>query len=77
MVEISAHDGLVRPDKFSTCRMPLRELDQPRPGEAHLWYLDLDKLGMSLRHALGGEPDRPEQQRLPLGQLKFTRRFYL
>ena len=77
MVEMSAHDGLVGPGKFSICRMPLRELDQPRPGETHVWYLDLDKLGKSLRHALGGEPGRAGQQRLTLGQLKFARRFYL
>ena len=77
MVEMSAHDGLVRPEEFSTCRMPLRDLDQPRPGEAHLWYLDLDKLGMSLHQALEGEPGRLGQQRLTLGQLKFARRFYL
>ena len=77
MVEVSEHDGLVGPGKFSTCRMPLRELDQPRPGETHVWYLDLDELGNSLRHALGGEPGRAGQQRLTLGQLKFARRFYL
>ncbi len=77
MVGMSAHDGLVGPEEFSTCRMPLRELDQPRPGETHVWYLDLDRLGMSLRHALGGEPGRAGQQHLTLGQLKFARRFYL
>ncbi|MFB3077629.1 MAG: 4'-phosphopantetheinyl transferase superfamily protein, partial [Lysobacterales bacterium] len=57
--------------------MPLRELDQPRPGEAHVWYLDLDSLGLSLQHALGGGADRPGHQCLSLGQLKFARRFYL
>ncbi|MEE8496746.1 MAG: 4'-phosphopantetheinyl transferase superfamily protein [Xanthomonadales bacterium] len=77
MVEINAHDGLVRSEAFSACRLPMRELDQPRPGEAHIWYLHLGKLGMSLRHALGGEAGRPGQQRPTLGQLKFARRFYL
>ena len=77
MQEISAHDSLVRSEEFSTCRMPLRELDQPRPGEAHVWYLDLGSLGLSLQHALGGGADRPGQQCLSLGQLKFARRFYL
>jgi len=77
MAQTSVHDGLVRAEEFSICRMPLRELDQPRPGEAHIWYLDLDKLGMSLRHALGGGPGKPGQERLTLGQLKFARRFYL
>ena len=71
-------DGVsVRPEDFSTCKIPLHDLDQPRRGEAHLWYLNLDKLGMSLRHALGGDRGRPGQQRLTLGQLKFARRFYL
>jgi len=77
MVEMSAHNGLVRPEDFNTCRMPLHELDQPRPGEVHLWYLDLEKLALSLRHALGGEPGSPGQQPLTLGQLRFARRFYL
>ncbi len=77
MVEMSPHDGLVRPEDFNTCRMPLHELDQPRPGEVHLWYLDLDSLGLSLRHALGGGPDSSGQQPLTLGQLRFARRFYL
>ncbi len=77
MPEMKAHDGLVRSEEFSTCRMPLRELDQPRPGEAHVWFLDLGCLGLSLQHALGGGADRPVQQRLSLGQLKIARRFYL
>lgn len=74
---MSAHDGLVRPEQFSTRKMPLLELDQPRLGQTHVWYLDLEDLGASLQHALGGETDRPGQQRLTLGQLKFARRFYL
>ncbi len=77
MQEISVHDGLVRSEEFSTCRMPLRELDQPRPGEAHVWHLDLSRLGYSLQDALGGGANRQEQQHLSLGQLKFARRFYL
>ncbi len=67
----------MRPEKFSICRMPLHELDQPRPGQAHLWYLDLGDLGQSLRHALGGGVAQPEQQALSVEQLKFARRFYL
>ncbi len=77
MTDMSAHEGLVGPEDFNPHKMPLRGLDQPRAGEAHLWYLDLDKLGMSLRHALGGEQGRPGQQRLTLGQLRFARRFHL
>ncbi len=77
MTEKSAQDGLVRPEEFSTCRIPLHELDQPRPGQAHLWYLDLGDLALSLRHALSGGTDQPEQQALSVEQLKFARRFYL
>jgi len=81
MAETSVDNGLVRPENFSACRIPLRELDKPRPGEAHIWYLDLGRLGQSLQHALGGEPARGEpvesvQQQLSLGQLRFARRFY-
>ncbi len=77
MTEKNAQDGLVRPEEFSTCRMPLRELAQPRPGQAHLWYLNLGDLALSLRQALGGGADLPEQQALSVEQLKFARRFYL
>ncbi len=77
MLKMSAHDGLVRPEEFNPCSMPLRELGQPRPGEAHVWYLDLGRLGYSLQDALGGGANRQEQQHLSLGQLKFARRFYL
>lgn len=77
MLETRENNGLIRPEDFSVCRIPLHDLDQPLPGQAHLWYLDLDKLGFSLRQALGGESVKPEQQRLSLGQLKFARRFYL
>ena len=64
MVEKSSHDGLIRPEEFSTCRTPLRELDQPRAGEAHVWFLDLDSLGFSLRDALGGG-GRPASAKAP------------
>lgn len=77
MIEMSTHAGLVRSEEFSTCKMPLGELDQPRLGQAHVWYLDLGSLGLALQYALGGGAGRPEQQRLTLGQLKFARRFYL
>jgi 4'-phosphopantetheinyl transferase len=73
---MNANDGLVRSDDFSTCSLPLHEMDQPRPGEVHLWYLDLGKLGQSLQVALSGGAPPPSQQ-LSLGQLKFARRFYL
>lgn len=81
MAESVANNGLVRPENFSTCRIPLHGLEKPRTGEAHIWYLDLGRLGLSLQHALGGEPARGEssgsgQQQLSLGQLRFARRFY-
>ena len=80
MAETRVKNGLVGPENFSTCRMPLHELNRPRPGEAHIWYLDLGCLGQSLQHALGGEPVRGESsesgQQLSLGQLRFARRFY-
>jgi len=81
MAETKVDKGLVRPENFSACRIPLHELDKLRPGEAHIWYLDLGHLGQSLWHALGGEPARRSssgsgQQHLSLGQLRFARRFY-
>lgn len=81
MAETRVNNGLVRPENFSVCRIPLHALEKPRPGEAHIWYLDLGRLGQSLQHALGGEPARGEsvesvQQQLSLGQLRFARRFY-
>lgn len=77
MADTSENEGLVGPKDFSTCRIPLRDLDQPRSGEAHIWYLDLGRLGMSLQHALGGEGDEPKKPRLSNTQLRFARRFYL
>jgi len=82
MAETRVHDGLVMPEEFSACRIPLRTRDQPQPGEVHIWYLDLGRLGLSLQHALGGEPDRGGPYRsgkpqLSRAQLRFARRFYL
>jgi 4'-phosphopantetheinyl transferase len=57
--------------------MPLHDLDQPRPGEVQVWFLDLNSLGLSLQHALGGVVDEPGPKHLTLGQLKFARHFYL
>lgn len=77
MVNTRVNGGLVKPEDFSACNIPLHDLAQPRRGEVHLWYLHLDKLGTPLRGALGGGRGRPGQQRLTLGQLKLSRRFYL
>jgi len=74
---MNAHDGLVRPEDFSNCGLPLHELNQPRVGEVHVWYLDLGSLGLSLQNALGGGERSIGRQPLTLEQLKFARRFYL
>jgi 4'-phosphopantetheinyl transferase len=53
-------------------RLPLRELSPPMPGTAHLWLLDLARLGSPLKPDLDltGEP-------LPVRQRRTLRRFYL
>lgn len=53
-------------------RLPLRDLAPPAPGEAHLWLLDLTRLGSPL------QPDEPiETERLTVAQRRTLRRFYL
>lgn len=53
-------------------RLPLRGLAPPAPGVAHLWLLDLGRLGSPL------QPDEPiEPERLPAAQRRTLRRFYL
>jgi 4'-phosphopantetheinyl transferase len=69
--------GLIGQSDFSDCRIPLRELKQPQPGEVHIWYLDLGLLGLSLQHALAGPPEPSGHPKLTIGQLRFARRFYL
>jgi 4'-phosphopantetheinyl transferase len=53
-------------------RLPLVGLDLPGPGEVHLWFLDLVRLGSPLQPEAGIDPDRfpPRLQRT-------LRRFYL
>jgi 4'-phosphopantetheinyl transferase len=65
----------VGPQAFANHRMPLHELKRPAPGEIHLWYLELGKLALSLRGALGDEQKAAAP--LTAGQLRFARRFYL
>ena len=77
MVESADNSGLVNQSDFNACRIPLRELEQPRPGEVQVWYLDLGLLGLSLQHALSGSVEKTTYPRLTLGQLRFARRFYL
>lgn len=53
-------------------RLPLRDLAPPAPGEAHLWLLDLSRLGSPL------QPEEPiETERLSVAQRRTLRRFYL
>jgi len=75
-VDAKDDSGPVMPSDFSDCRTPLQGLEQPCPGEVQLWYLDLNLLGQSLRHALGGSKQQ-HQERLTLAQQRFARRFYL
>jgi len=77
MAKAKVNGGMIRPEKFRACGIPLHDLDLPCEGQAHIWYLDLGRLGLSLQHALAGEPDQTPGPRLTLGQLKFARRFYL
>jgi 4'-phosphopantetheinyl transferase len=53
-------------------RLPLRRLAPPAPGEAHLWLLDLARLGSPL------QPDEPiDAARISAVQRRTLRRFYL
>ncbi len=53
-------------------RLPLRELSPPMPGTAHLWLLDLARLGSPL------QPDLDlTNMPLPVRQRRTLRRFYL
>ena len=60
---------------FRPCTIPLPELEAPRPGEVHLWFLDLQELAGSLRDALGGGEGNASP--IATGQLRFVRRFYM
>ena len=53
-------------------QLPLRGVSSPRPGEAHLWLLDLPRLGSPL------QPDQPiDRDAFPVRQQRTLRRFYL
>jgi len=69
--------GLVGPNDFNECKIPLRHLDLPGPSEVHAWYLDLGLLGRSLQLALDRPGESSQTTRLTLGQLRFARYFYL
>jgi 4'-phosphopantetheinyl transferase len=71
------HGGLVGPDDFNDCKIPLRHMELPGPSEVHAWYLDLGLLGRSLQHALDPPEEASTATGLTLGQLRFARYFYL
>lgn len=68
---------IAAPEDFIPCYAPLRDLEPPRGGEVHLWYLNLGELGSALKAALDGEVGANEPVRFTSGQLRFARRFYL
>lgn len=65
------------PRDFGNQEIPLESLDMPAEGEVHVWYLDLGKLGRSLRGALDGHVGPGDPAPFTPGQLRFARRFYL
>jgi len=65
------------PEDFELRKTPLRELERPRAGEIHTWYLDLGILGRSLQGALDGHHDGTGSTSFSAGQLRFARRFFL
>lgn len=61
---------------FQPQYMPLPAMPVPATDEVHLWFLNLDKLALTLSQAFS--EDRIDQPtRLNPGQLRFARRFYL
>lgn len=61
---------------FEPRYMPLPELALPEPDEAHVWYLDLGKLALTLSQAFSHDKIAAPVKLNP-GQLRFARRFYL
>ena len=67
----------VGPEAFAPTSMPLHRLPLPAQGSIHLWYLDLGRLGGSLKQVLAGETPPSGTEEPDPGLLRFTRRFYL
>jgi 4'-phosphopantetheinyl transferase len=62
---------------FAVHCIPLSRLELPASGEAHVWFLDLNKLARPLRGALDGHRGTEDPAPFSSGQLRFARRFYL
>lgn len=65
------------PRDFAARHIPLERQDLPQAGEAHVWYLELDRLARPLRGALDGHVGADDPAPFTPGQLRFARRFYL
>lgn len=65
------------PQDFEPRYIPLDRLEPPPAGAVHVWFLDLGRLGRSLRGALDGHVGPRDPAPFTAGQLKFARRFYL
>jgi 4'-phosphopantetheinyl transferase len=71
------HGLIAGPGDFSRSHMPLPRLQGPPSGAVHLWFLDLGRLGASLKGALDPGGESASEPGLSRGQLRFARRFYL
>jgi|GEM_PF-769677 len=63
---------IIGPDAFSPRQLPLRQLEKPRGGAVHLWYLDFDHLSNPM-HPGGGTASEV----FSFTQQRTVRRFYL
>jgi len=66
-----------KPVDFVARFIPLEAQPLPPPGEADVWFLDLNRLARPLRGALDGHVGADDPAPFTSGQLKFARRFYL
>lgn len=67
----------VKPEDFATRVIPLGSQEPPVARQAHVWFLDLDRLSRPLRGALDGHVGADDATPFTSGQLRFARRFYL
>ena len=66
-----------KPVDFAARLIPLEAQALPAPGEADVWFLDLNRLARPLRGALDGHVGAEDPAPFTRGQLRFARRFYL
>lgn len=66
-----------KPVDFVARFIPLEAQALPKPGEADVWFLDLDRLARPLRGALDGHVGADDPAPFTSGQVRFARRFYL